>query len=983
KIDSIVHKYRNGNSFYCFSIVKDFLQQIANSEQPFLRSSFSSAISDLCKLEHNIETKNGDFEEIISKTRSHFNSSLKNQLAVNLLEKLSFENYKHDKNGEFAKICKNLSKLPKEKYSETVLKSRKIYLELKFNLDKVSKLRIEFLENQTGYRFNGDVAIENGDIKQKFGQFLRQFEYFLISEKCPIFAETKNILVLNAIKSDDEANFEKFQKIIENVFKAKNDKMKRLSLKKIIIKYGTSQICYKNVTGFKWERQKELHKQNNNEPKLENNVDFAKIKNGPGNKRFYSKSVLKNGKNDQIDIATKRKMAEKLKTTFYKDFLTLFKTAMSDFSDLKSKSDFGYEEYFLSADKKEMIASSKHCRKEILTNCGVKVFKLRFGFSSKNITAMLIVNDLTHKYGSFSLDESDLFCLASKKSRTEKLPLIYISANSGAKIGVADEIWNKMRVCAKEMYLYLYKEDAENMKNHIEGTIVHNKEENKAVFKLSAIIGKEKGIGVENLSASGAIASEMAQAYEETFTLSYVTGRSVGIGAYLVRLGRRVIQNKNAAILLTGFNALNKILGDNIYTSNLQIGGPKIMSPCGITHLVVEDDMKGIFEIVRWLNYLPHKSDLFKNDFITTKNSKIDEFKSYTPFEVIETIFDPSSFKEYLGDWAKSVIIGRARLGGIPVGVITSEMQKSNKIVPADPAVNESRETVISRAGQVWYPESSQKTAAALRDFTRENLPIFVLANWRGFSGGMRDMFDEVLKTGAEIVCALKECKKPVFVYLSPKAELRGGAWVVLDSKINPSVIETYSSKSARSGILEAEGTLDVKIKELRIENLARRLDAVLSSKETRCDQEKIRKREKQIFPIYRKAAVEFVDLHDRPERMLKVGVVRKIVPFGEARSFFRKRLCFKLKEMEMVDKIKILENISFEEAVEVFRSYLKNKKICFEVDTKCFEKMEEDFESFLAKREEKQLLLKIEKSVYLDKKTKNDLEIILKQNCN
>lgn len=50
------------------------------------------------------------------------------------------------------------------------------------------------------------------------------------------------------------------------------------------------------------------------------------------------------------------------------------------------------------------------------------------------------------------------------------------------------------------------------------------------------------GIGVENLRGSGMIAGETSRAYDEAFTLSYVTGRSVGIGAYLVRLGQRTIQ---------------------------------------------------------------------------------------------------------------------------------------------------------------------------------------------------------------------------------------------------------------------------------------------------------------------------------------------------------------------------------------------------------------------------------------------------------
>ena len=41
--------------------------------------------------------------------------------------------------------------------------------------------------------------------------------------------------------------------------------------------------------------------------------------------------------------------------------------------------------------------------------------------------------------------------------------------------------------------------------------------------------------------------------------MSMVTCRAVGIGAYLVRLGQRVIQVDNSYIILTGQNALNKV----------------------------------------------------------------------------------------------------------------------------------------------------------------------------------------------------------------------------------------------------------------------------------------------------------------------------------------------------------------------------------------------------------------------------------------
>lgn len=60
------------------------------------------------------------------------------------------------------------------------------------------------------------------------------------------------------------------------------------------------------------------------------------------------------------------------------------------------------------------------------------------------------------------------------------------------------------------------------------------------------------------------------------------------------------------------------------------------------------------------------------------------------------------------------------------------------------------------------------------------------------------DMFDEVLKYGALIVDALRGYKQPCFVYIPPKAELRGGAWVVLDPTINSEVMEMYCDRDSR-----------------------------------------------------------------------------------------------------------------------------------------------------------------------------------------
>jgi len=282
--------------------------------------------------------------------------------------------------------------------------------------------------------------------------------------------------------------------------------------------------------------------------------------------------------------------------------------------------------------------------------------------------------------------------------------------------------------------------------------------------------------------------------------------------------------------------------------------------------------------------------------------------------------FDVGSFTEYLADWGKSVVVGRARLGGIPMGVISVETRLVEQVVPADPANPLSRQSVLAQAGQVWYPDSAFKTAQAIADFgASENLPIMLFANWRGFSGGTRDMFGEVLKFGAQIVDNLRTYKHPVFVYIPPNGELRGGAWVVVDPTINEEMMEMYVDEEARGGILEPPGICDVKFRKPdllktmhRLDSKLIQLDAELSAAEDGIDmddakpiQTAIKAREAQLMPLYVQISHEFADLHDRPGRMLAKGVIRDVVPWKRAREYFFWRVRRRLMQDALVKQLK------------------------------------------------------------------------------
>ncbi|XP_010261220.1 PREDICTED: acetyl-CoA carboxylase 1-like [Nelumbo nucifera] len=552
-------------------------------------------------------------------------------------------------------------------------------------------------------------------------------------------------------------------------------------------------------------------------------------------------------------------------------------------------------------------------------------------------TILIVANDVTFQVGSFGPREDAFFLAVTNLACDKKLPLIYLAANSGARIGAAEEVRACFRVGWSDesnpergfQYVYLTPEDYECIGSSV---IAHElkTETGETRWVIDTIVGKEDGLGVENLTGSGAIAAAYSRAYKETFTLTFVTGRTVGIGAYLARLGMRCIQRLDQPIILTGFPTLNKLLGREVYSSHMQLGGPKIMATNGVVHLTVSDDLEGVTAILNWLSYVPPcvggplpilgPSDPPERPVEYFPDNSCDPRAAICGIQDgngkwFGGIFDKDSFVETLEGWARTVVTGRARLGGIPVGIIAVETQTVMQVIPADPGQLDSHERVVPQAGQVWFPDSATKTAQALLDFNREELPLFILANWRGFSGGQRDLFEGILQAGSTIVENLRTYKQPVFVYIPMMGELRGGAWVVVDSRINPDHIEMYAERTAKGNVLEPEGMIEIKFREKQLIDCMGRLDQQLVNMKARLQeakssgscgavetlQQQIRSREKQLLPVYTQIATRFAELHDTSFRMAAKGVVRQVVDWGNSRSFFYRRLHRRVAEGSLI----------------------------------------------------------------------------------
>lgn len=147
---------------------------------------------------------------------------------------------------------------------------------------------------------------------------------------------------------------------------------------------------------------------------------------------------------------------------------------------------------------------------------------------------VVIANDITHNAGTFGPKEDYFFNKCTELAQKLGVPRIYLSANSGARLGLADSLmphfkvaWNDpKRQEAGFRYLYLDEKAAETFKKDVITEEVV--EDGEKRYKIVTIIGSEEGLGVECLRGSGLIAGATSRAYNDIFTVTLVTCRSVG-----------------------------------------------------------------------------------------------------------------------------------------------------------------------------------------------------------------------------------------------------------------------------------------------------------------------------------------------------------------------------------------------------------------------------------------------------------------------
>jgi propionyl-CoA carboxylase beta chain len=137
-----------------------------------------------------------------------------------------------------------------------------------------------------------------------------------------------------------------------------------------------------------------------------------------------------------------------------------------------------------------------------------------------------------------------------------------------------------------------------------------------------------------------------------------------------------------------------------------------------------------------------------------------DPMKPYDMKDVIQTIADDKYFFEVHEHYAKNIVVGFARLGGQPVGVVANQ-----------PAV---------LAG-VLDINASVKGARFVRFCDAFNIPLVTLEDVPGFLPGTQQEWNGIIKHGAKLLYAFAEATVPKLTVITRKAY--GGAYCVMSSK--------------------------------------------------------------------------------------------------------------------------------------------------------------------------------------------------------
>jgi len=202
------------------------------------------------------------------------------------------------------------------------------------------------------------------------------------------------------------------------------------------------------------------------------------------------------------------------------------------------------------------------------------------------------------------------------------------------------------------------------------------------------------------------------------------------------------------------------------------LGGADVhASQSGVAHFVHESEAESLDQVRRLISFLPG-NNLDSAPFTPPDDppDRCDDglrdivpdnpHKPYDVTDVIQRIVDNGLLMEVHQDFAQNIIVGFARLGGHPIGVVANQPSVLAGVLDIDASV---------------------KGARFVRFCDAFNIPLVTFEDVPGFLPGVDQEHRGIIRHGAKLLYAFCEATVPKLTVITRKAY--GGAYDVMNSK--------------------------------------------------------------------------------------------------------------------------------------------------------------------------------------------------------
>jgi propionyl-CoA carboxylase beta chain len=279
--------------------------------------------------------------------------------------------------------------------------------------------------------------------------------------------------------------------------------------------------------------------------------------------------------------------------------------------------------------------------------------------------------------------------------------------------------------------------------------------------------------------------------------VSAIMGPCAGGAVYSPAITDFTVMVKNTSYMfVTGPDVIRTVTHEQV--TKEELGGAMTHNEkSGVAHFAVDTDQECVLLIRELLSFLPGNNvddppRVDTSDPADRADAALDAIvpaaanQPYDMLDVIHAVVDDRYLLEVHAHFAKNILVGFARLGGRPVGIVANQ-----------PAY---------LAGTLDI-DASVKGARFVRFCDAFNIPLVTFEDVPGFLPGTVQEWGGIIRHGAKLLFAFAEATVPKVTVITRKAY--GGAYCVMSSKhIRTDV--NYAWPTAEIAVMGAEGAVNI-----------------------------------------------------------------------------------------------------------------------------------------------------------------------------